>query len=229
MAGPKFGVRYRSAVTDKGDRFAVGLTRAGLVNFWHISGDFVRLYSFKSVKDKYDRSTTWYEGRCRELLADLMSPKPSVEVTRFVVNGQIVFTLDKNDMEQYVPKTPAPLSEKRARTQKAWEKVYLEDKRMFKEDVAPLILYGKFSNCEKEYAWKLFPNRPCRQRIKPGNLVMVKTRGKESCAKVTRIEEAGDKEQPTQYVLRRVNSWNSGKKAKNAKKTAEANIEQKNE
>lgn len=199
------GVRYRSVPNEKGEWFAVAITNNENVNFWYIAPGYTRLYTFYGVRGKYDNRTFWHEELCREVLKDLMSRKPSVRVMRFVVNGMVVF--DESDSENAkncrLPRDPVPLTEEEAVGVKAREQAYLEDMKMF-EGPAPYIVYGKHRRSSKEYAWKLFPNRASRRYIKPGDLALVMTEHGQVRMKVTRVEEAGDKEQPAQYLISKV-------------------------
>lgn len=198
-------MRYRSATNEKGERFAVSSTLNENVNFWHIAPGISRLYTFRAVVAKYDSGTYWSEKLCRELLADLMSPKPSVHVMRFVVNGMVIFEESGSERAktQPLPKEPPPLTEEEAEWARAREERMLEEEKMF-NGPAPFILYGKHPHSWKEYAWKLFPDKPMRQDIKPGEKVMVKTENGKVRVIVTRIEEAGDKEQPTKWVIHKI-------------------------
>jgi len=197
------GVRFRSAQNEKGEWFAVGITFFKNINLWHIVPGAVRLYTFRSVEGKYDITTFWHEKLCRELLKDLMSPKPSVEGLRFAVNGQLVFAQADVEADKPLPRTPEPLTEEEVVQMIEREKAHWEEMKMF-EGPAPYIVYGTHPRNRKEYAWKLFPNRKGRESVKPGDFVMVMTDQGVKKIKVTRVEEAGDTEQPSKWVIHKV-------------------------
>ncbi len=196
------GVRFRSAQNEKGEWFAVGITFFRNINLWHIVPGTVRLYTFRSVEGKYDITTFWHEKMCRELLKDLMSPKPSVDVLRFAVNGQLVFAQEDVEVDKPLPRTPEPLTEEEVVQMIEREKAHWEEMKMF-EGPAPYILYGTHYRNRKEYAWKLFPDKKARMNIKPGDFVKVRTDQGVRTVKVTRIEEAGDTEQPKKWVIQK--------------------------
>lgn len=214
-------MRYRSATNEKGERFAVSTTLNGNMNFWHIVPGASRLYTFKAVQGKYDSGTYWSERLCKELLADLMSRQPSVQVMRFVVNGMVVFEESGSERAktQPLPKEPEPLTEEEAAWARSREEHLIEEEKMF-NGPAPYILYGKHPHSWKEYAWKLFPDTRMRQDIKPGDWVVVMTENGKSKVVTTRIEEAGDKEQPVKWVIHKI-TYRQKKRKKKEENTEE--------
>ena len=189
--------------------FAVKPTTNGKkVNFWHDNGQHVYLYTFKQ-NNRYSRHIVWNDRICRDLLEDLRRPSPSVEVVRFAVDG-ILFISDPESTPQ-VPQMPARVKAD-LKESGEWNgdhvRADIEDYKC--STPAPYILYGEFrENQGKEYAWRLTPDKPKRQGIVPGDKVLVWTRCGFRKVRVTRIEEAGDKEQPECRVKRKLGTWST--------------------
>ena len=183
--------------------FAVKPTTNGKkLNFWHDDGKHVTLYTFRRC-EKYNQHMYWNERICRELLEELRKPVPALDVVRFAVDG--VLYLADPEATPEVPAMP-PKTKEQLMQINEWNNAYI---RVNKEDAkcakpAPYILYGVFPWNEKEYAWRLTPDKPKRQGIKPGDWVLVWTRAGFRTVRVTRIEEAGDKPQPECRVKRKI-------------------------
>lgn len=203
---------------DVKDRYAIKPTVSGqMLNFWHNDGQRTSLYTFIPT-DRYSQRVIWYDRICRELLEDLRQPKPSVQVVRFAVDSMVIFSDIKG---QEVPEMPTE-DEAPQVTKKNWDssalRAELEDKKC--SEPAPYILYGKFSRrTKKEYAWRLTPDKPCRQDIRPGYTVKVWTRYGFAEAYVTRIEEAGDLPQPDCRVKRKLTGKEVAARKEKRKKT----------
>lgn len=221
---------YRSFPNEAGERFAARQTwhtkanSENVINFWHITPSHTFLYTFKPNK-LYNRKVVWSEDLCQQLLKELRSPKPSVFVVRYAMDGQQVFS----DMEgKFIPKTPkAPtpqpqpdpkakelreqrrkeheerLKEAQGRKAVSSKRRKIEDAKT--QDKAPFILYGKHNaGGSKEYAWQLTPDKPKRQGIVPGDRVLVWTKYGFKQITVTRIEPAEGKEQPKARVKKKL-------------------------
>jgi len=182
------------------------------INFWHITPAHEWLFTFRPTS-KYNKDTMWSDRICRELEEDMKSQNPSVEVIRFAVDGMYIFK-EEDHQSDAVPKPPAASkSFEKESTNKTPEQKKEETKRrrrIFIEDKmgkvpAPFILYGKHENSEKEYSWKLTPDKPKRQGIVPGDTVMVWTRNGFTKATVTRIESLeADQPQPAARVKKKL-------------------------
>ena len=204
---------YRSPEDKTGEGFALSQTwnkqkPGNYINFWHITSMQVALYTFEP-NAKYNTEVMWSKKLCRELEADLRSPAPSVRVIRFAVNGTIIFA-DENNMKDELPKPPehsmrSPVSRMGMQSQ---DTAALMHRRRVEEakgkEPAPYILYGTHGNYPKEYAWSLNPDKPKRQGIVPGDRVLAWTQKGFAEIAVTRIEEIGDREQPTARVKKKL-------------------------
>lgn len=185
------------------ERFAVKPTATGKnINFWHDDGQRLWLYTFVQ-NDKYSRHIIWTEKICRELLAELRKPTPGVTVVRFAIDGLLVFSDIETPAVPAMPKAPAPNQLKATPWYTPSRKAEYEEKRS--SEPAPYILYGVFSRKnQKEYAWRLTPDKHTRQGILPGHRVFVWTRRGLAKVTVTKIEEAGDLPQPEYRVKRKL-------------------------
>ncbi len=229
---------YRTYPTETGERFAAlqkWHTKANsenIINFWHITPEHTYLFTIKPNK-RFNRKVKWSEELCRELLGELRSPKPDVFVVRYVVDDTVVFS-DINGKSFPKPlKAPQapPVSQKAERKQMPKQEQKKLKKRTAIEKVkgqepAPYILYGTHSKEGKEYAWKLTPDKPKRQGIVPGDRVLVWTKNGFTQVWVTRIEEAGDQEQPAARVKKKLAP---GEKVYKYKKNKPVPIEERNE
>lgn len=199
----------RTRPTEDGERFVLTHTRNDKqpgrhINFWHVKDGHEYLFTF-APSAKYSRNRFWDEPLYRELLADLMSPKPSVEVVRFAVDGKYVFVTDefKNDEIPVVPEPPQLPAGWDVHLDRLRRKAEFVELEMFAErpEPAPLILYGLHPDSSKERRWKLYPDNLKCQDIAHGDYVLVNTQNGPAPVLVTRIEEAGDGEQPTRSVV----------------------------
>lgn len=174
------------------------------LNLWVFVNKHFFLYTFEADQ-KYNRETNWSDGRCHKLLEDLNSGNSNVKCLRKIKDDEIVFAND-NFKEKNIPQNPF-------KKQQGWEKhiekvdeyykrLKIEEK--FKETEAPYILFGKHKGTEHEYTWKLFPDKPKRQGIVPGDEVLVWTRKGFKPVTVTRIEPAEGKEQPMCRVKKKI-------------------------
>jgi len=235
----------RTEPTEDGEFFVITQTynrrkRFPIMNFWHVQKEHTSIYTFHP-NAVFHRKLTWDEEMFRRLEADLRSPTPSVVVTRFVFDGNVVF----NDGEPHVilPKMPRPkkhdygwdihlqkearkadniaemkrrqeekaarraaaaIKEEMIKERKAAKRKRLEIEAEKCEVPAPYILFGKHDGLDKEYAWRLTPDKPKREGIVPGDRVLVWTRKGFKQVTVTRIEPADDKEQPTARVKKKL-------------------------
>lgn len=103
--------KYRSVAFVNGERFAVKPSNSGLsMNFWHITEKHTRLYTYIPQTEKFGNSDSWHDPLCRELLKDLTSQKPSVEVLRYAVDGVNVYPINASERDWPIPNIP-PLPE----------------------------------------------------------------------------------------------------------------------
>lgn len=199
----------RTLPNTNGERFVITHTRndkkmGKAINFWHITDGFETLYTFVPSKT-YNQNRVWDEELFQALLAELRSPKPSVKVLRFAVNGKLVFAEEENQREQ-VPIAPPP-PDYPIGWQIHLERVKQKAKKYPKisaDEPAPFILYGFHPRGNKEYAWKLHERVGNDQTISVGGVVLADTAQGPSPVFVTRIEPAEGKEQPTRRVIARV-------------------------
>lgn len=207
---------YRTYPSETGERFAAlqkWHTRANsenIINFWHITPEHTYLFTIKPNK-RFNRRSKWSEELCRELLGELRSPKPDVFVVRYVVDDTVLFSDLQGQCFPKPPKAPQapPASKKEERKkQHEQEQKKLKNRSEIEEEKcqepAPYILYGTHAKDGKEYAWRLTPDKPKRQGIVPGDRVLVWTKKGFAQAWVTRIEEAGDQEQPAARVKKKL-------------------------
>ena len=100
--------KYRSV---NGERFAVKVSNSGLsINFWHITEHHTKLYTYIPRNEKYGKSACWHDPLCRELLADVNSETPSVEILRCAIDGMNVYPMNASERDWPIPNTP-PLPE----------------------------------------------------------------------------------------------------------------------
>lgn len=206
----KYGHRWmrRTHPTEDGERFALTHTRHSTrkygqyINFWHVKDGHEYLFTFKPSK-RYSPKQFWDVKLFRKLLADVTSPKPSVEVVRYAVDRELIFNAPDFAKSQ-VPAVPDP-----PKLPEGWD-IHMERMQhramrwpfVESPDPAPFILYGVHPNGKKERAWKLTPNNHTLLDVKPGDLVMANTRKGPAPVEVTRIEAAsGDMEQPACSVI----------------------------
>lgn len=176
------------------------------LNFWYTVRKQETFYSF-IPNEKYHKDASWTEDLCRELVAELRKPKPGVEVTRFAVNGMYFFKADPSTTDE-IPKIPVVATQKRYKPRKPVS----EERRQIEEakaaEPAPYILYGKHDGIDKEYTWKLNPDKPKRQGIQPGDRVLVWTsHGWEAvtCTKIEKVDRRKKKQpKPTARVKRKI-------------------------
>lgn len=192
--GEKFVLREVNS--DKKNR-----TRA--INFWHEKGDNVLFFTF-FPNDVWNKACLWDREMMEKLEADLKSPNPTVKVKRFAYNENLIFKED--GYAEQIPKIPPVPSEqddqgKCVRKEKG-KRLQIEKEKT--KEPAPYIVYAKHDECEKEFAWRLYPDKPKRQGIVPGDRVVVWTQRGFKDATVMRIEEAGDKEQPNARVKKKL-------------------------
>lgn len=158
-----------------------------------------------------------------ELKAEVRSPKPRISVFRFAVDDQLIFS----DGSKSVPAAPPAYSpaeknrmEKEARraaheellAQQAEAKKKRQEERAEKarraklglNAPAPYILYGHHAGRVKEYSWRLYPELIGPEGVGPGDKVIAWSKKNWVIIEVTRIEEAGDRPQPTSYVKRKI-------------------------
>lgn len=190
------------------EKFAVRLACSKeKVNFWYATAECKYLYTFVA-NEKYNGKSEWTEDLCRQLLKELVEKNSNLSVLRYAENDVYVFNFDAiNDM--VVPKMPKQEKE----FKKYLEKMkYVERRAAIEKEKhsgpAPYILYGKhndYGETEIEFAWKLTPDKPKRQNIKPGDKVLVWTRYGFRKATVTRIEKAvPGKKQPEHRVKKKL-------------------------
>ena len=221
---------YRSYPNEKGERFAARQvwhkkeTSENVINFWHMTPAHTFLYTFKPT-EKYNGSSEWSEKLCQDLLAELRSPKPSMTVVRYAMDGQQVFSDMAGKVMPKPPEAPKPVpqpdpmakelreqrrKEHEERVQKAKDKKSNSKKRRQIEaaktkEPAPFILFGTHdTGGSKEYAWQLTPDKPKRQGIVPGDRVLVWTKYGFDTVTVTRIEPAEGKKQPAARVKKKL-------------------------
>lgn len=203
---------YRSAKqSENGEWFALKQTTKGAaINFWHITPEHTYLYTFKR-NDEYNEKMAWTDDVCRELVREMRKSKPSVDVIRFAVDGVYYLNVDgaASDGVPKVPCKPDGANEDQEKAAQWKHRLEIEKKKC--SVPAPYILYGKHDGMDKEYAWRLTPDKPKRKGIRPGDRVVVWTRKGFREATVTRIEEARDKVQPAARVKKKLSP---GPKAK---------------
>ena len=222
-----------------GERFAVAPTRnrkknGTVINFWHVTPSHTYLYTFMANKT-YHKRRVWTEELYRELEADLRSPQPSVKVLRFAVDEKVIFSEDGHEQAPKAPEAPKRPDGWEMHLQREERKKEHDQERKKKraeieaeksQEPAPYILYGTHSKDGKEYAWRLTPDKPKRQGIVPGDRVLVWTKKGFTQAWVTRIEEAGDQEQPAARVKKKLAP---GEKVYKYKKNKPVPLEESNE
>lgn len=218
---------YRTYPTETGERFAALQTwhtkanSENIINFWHITPEHTYLFTIKPNK-RFNRKAKWSEDLCRELLGELRSPKPDVFVVRYVVDDTVLFSDLQGKCFPKPPKAPQIPPElkedltKEERKQRREAAALAAQERKAKklnrpqieeakcQEPAPYILYGTHQKNGKEYSWRLTPDKPKRQGIVPGDRVLVWTNKGFTQVWVTRIEEAGDREQPTARVKKKL-------------------------
>ena len=181
-------MRYLFVTTKKSarERFAVKpTTNQKRLNIWHDNGKNIYLYTI-TQNDKYNQHMVWSERKCRELLEELQQSEPTVQVVRFAVDG-VLYIADPES----TPEVPA-MPEKTAAQieyQKKWTVAFAELEAKKGAEPAPFVLFGKHLDGKKEYSWKLTPDSPARQGIKPGDQVEVWTDYGYKKIVVTRIEK----------------------------------------
>lgn len=194
---------YWSPRAPKGEWFAVRSTLSGkALNFWHVTPEHTYLYTFKK-NDVFNKTLVWTEDVCRNLLADLHTPNPGVEVIRYAVDENCIMTKYVGDDEvPILPKRPSDWVIHQEKMLRREQRAATE--KEICEKGSPFILYGRHGNAKKEYAWQLNPDKPKRQGIQPGDRVLVWTKCGWQQVTVTRIEEAGDQPQPASRVKKKI-------------------------
>lgn len=206
----------RTYPNENGERFVVKQTKGQseanpqTINFWHVKPGHTSLFTFVA-SEKYCKKTDWNEDMFRELLADLKSPKPSVAVVRVIVDGFQLFNDLRGQTLPGTPPEPKPPEKKPKKPKKPFRQIHSFEDRVAAEaeinqEPAPFILYGCHIGRDKEYAWRLTPDKPKRKGIKPGDIVLAWTSHGWVYVEVTRIEPAEGKEQPTARVKRKLYS-----------------------
>lgn len=195
--------KYRSYPDENGVRFAArqhwnDQDPGSGINFWHITPEHTYLFTFKP-DERFNRFAEWNEALCELLLKELRLPKPSLQLVRYAVDGKAVFY---NSNLRSLPKTPpAPKKPQHKKRHAGKLRKFRATIEAEKAKVpAPYILYGKHEGQGKEYAWQLTPDKPKRQGIQPGDLVLVWTSYGFKTALTTRIEPSEGKPQPKARV-----------------------------
>lgn len=175
------------------------------LNFWYKYRKQELFYSFLP-HEKFSKTSVWTEDLCRDLMSELRKPKPCVEVTRFAANGAYFFKADPS-MTDEVPKMPEP--KKQYKPRKPISEEYRKAEEAKGAEPAPFILYGKHEGDDKEYCWKLNPNKPKRQGIEPGDKVLAWTShyGWQvvTCTKIEKVDRRKKKQpKPTCRVRRKL-------------------------
>lgn len=199
--------KYRSYPDKHGVRFAArqhwsDRDPGSGINFWHITPEHTYLFTFKP-DERFNRHAEWSETLCEQLLKELRHPKPSLQLVRYVIDGKAVFY---NSNLRCLPKTP-PTPKKPQHIRRCTGK-----SRNFRATIetekakmpAPYILYGKHEDGGKEYAWSLTPDKPKRQDIQPGDLVLVWTSYGFRSVVVTRVEPSDGQPQPKYRVKKKL-------------------------
>lgn len=134
------------------------------------------MYTFRPT-EQWNAGIEWDEEKCRELLADLSQPTPSVKVIQFSVDGTYIFSDIQADMKQKqkIPNEPVMQRKKKTPPDLASKREEIAEKEKIKGSVPPqFICYGKYGmHKKKEYCWGLIPDKPKRQGIKPGDKILV--------------------------------------------------------
>ena len=177
--------------TQTGDRFAIRLTtRKDKINFWYASEEHKYLYTF-AENANYNRKTEWTEDLCRQLLKELTEENSKISIFRHAIDDVYIFNSEeKNDFPK-MPRQPKEFEKYLAKMKIIERRAKIE--KDHHSGPAPFILYGKhndYGETELEFAWKLTPDKPKRQNIKPGDLVLVWTKFGFKKVTVTRIEKA---------------------------------------
>ena len=174
------------------------------LNFWVFTLEHNFLYTIV-CNEEYNQKTEWTDEVCQKLLNELRSEKPNISVVRYCVDDKVVISANNNN-EYLLPTNPLKrypdLPVKIYKREKIKRRYEIED-ALQKID-APYILFGKHSTLDKEYAWKLTPDKPKRQGIVPGDKVVVWTKNGFRTVTVTRIEDATGKEQPLCRVKKKI-------------------------
>lgn len=199
--------KYRSYPDENGVRFAArqhwnDWDPGSGINFWHITPEHTYFFTFKP-DERFNRHAEWNEAFCERLLTELRLPKPSLQLVRYAVDEKAVFY---NSNLWRIPKTPpapqtAQQQKQNNRKTRAFRAAIEEEKG---NAPAPYILYGKHEGLGKEYAWRLTPDKPKRQGIQPGDLVLVWTSYGFRSVIVTRVEPSDGQPQPKYRVKKKL-------------------------
>lgn len=100
-------------------------------------------------------------------------------------------------------KSPKEWEEYLARQEKKELRFKIEEAK--RNEPAPFLVFGKFREAsEKEYSWRLTPDKPKRQGIMPGDRVLAWTGSGWAQVVVTRVEEIGDREPPRGRIKKKL-------------------------
>ena len=191
--GKKQPYNFISKKREDGSYFAVRATASSsMLNFWYVSIAHTYLYTFVKT-EKYNNRTEWTEKQCQELLDALRSEKPTLRVIRFAVDNMLVFDDEKLGD---VPATPYSNGPETRFIVVAASKKRREIEKDKGSRPAPYVLFGILQDNigGKEYAWNLTQDKPRRQNIMPGDLVLVWTRSGFKKAITTRIVKSEETE-----------------------------------
>lgn len=199
--GDKYALVEVNSRSPKGER---------AINFWHKKRNSTFFYTFLP-NETYNILSEWNRNTFDVLETKLRTPNSSLTVLRLGFNGHLIYGSDgynnipKMPKMPKIPKVPSSQNKKESNEEKLKTRELIEEIKT--QNPAPFILFGKHKGCDNEFAWKLYPDKPKRQNIVPGDCVLVWTKNGFKQVTVTRIEEAVEgAEQPTARVKRKLDN-----------------------